>query len=251
MSGLNSRQRVQANAALALIYRSGGDANAVNAQAREFQDQGHSASHAFGMAFTAYGVANPHVASALSRTVNLIGKSDDATLARYDEALTAFNETGDDAAFDDLRMMVAQDAVALAVRDGEIPAGAGPEALEAAGYGATPEMIEAMGAACAAPVATPEAQPAQADSFAFHNQSEEQDLNTNNSRASSYAASPVTPGAVSSWKPRANETTSFYGAGEMSPGAVRSAKTGEARAREIGVPLAYAVAQGMIPAQDS
>lgn len=52
----------------------------------------------------------------------MIQHSDDATIATYDKALSAFNESGDTAHLDAITPMILEDAKALAVQNGEVSA---------------------------------------------------------------------------------------------------------------------------------
>ena len=227
MTALTNRQRVQVNAALAFIHASGHDASAVTRDARAFQTQGHSASQAFQKALNTFVGSYPEMSRPVSRTVSLIGASDDVTLARYDHALTQYNQTGDDGAINALAPMMAQDSVALALRNGDITeadiANGGVET--ALGFKPSPEVLAAATAPAQAPAAGPFAGARQ--SFAFK------------------------PAQQADGQPAPRSWLNGTQTGVDRPADPTHGKTGEALARWHGLPMAYVEAQQAAGAQDS
>jgi hypothetical protein len=102
----------------------------------------------------------------LSKVTRLVEASDAATVAKYDVALSAYIATGDGSQLTALAPMIAQDSVALAVKNGELKEGSlTGDSIEAAlGF---PMGEASLAQAMAAPA--PEAPPAApAASFAFN-----------------------------------------------------------------------------------
>jgi hypothetical protein len=171
MTALTNKQRVQVNTALAIVHASGHNASDITAEAKAYQLQGHSHVKAYEYALSTFTRANPYMATAIQKTVALVGASSDATVARYDYAVQRYNETGNDDAIEALAPMMAQDSVALAIRNGEITAEdvANGGIETALGFAPTEAMTAAAMTApapvapvAAAPVATPAAPQAPA-----------------------------------------------------------------------------------------
>jgi hypothetical protein len=171
MTALTNKQRVQINTALAIVHASGHNASDITTEAKAYQLQGHSHVKAYEYALSTFTRANPYMAPAIQKTIALVGASSDATVARYDHAVQRYNETGNDDAIEALAPMMAQDSVALAIRNGEITqadlANGGIET--ALGFAPTEAMTAAAMTApapaapvAAAPVATPAAPQAPA-----------------------------------------------------------------------------------------
>ena len=172
MTALTNKQRVQVNTALAIVHASGHNASDITAEAKAYQLQWHSHVKAYEYALSTFTRANPYMATAIQKTVALVGASSDATVARYDHAVQRYNETGNDDAIEALAPMMAQDSVALAIRNGEITAAdvanggietalgfAPTEAMTAAAM-AGPAPVDTAPAAPAAPIATAPQAPA-------------------------------------------------------------------------------------------
>lgn len=123
MAGLTNRQRVKVNAALSLIYAEGYDAQTVHNWASEYKGQGYPPAKAFERALNEFVAGQPEVGAAIGKITRLIHASDDATVAKYDQALNEYIATGNDAAISALGPMMAQDSVALSVRSGELADG--------------------------------------------------------------------------------------------------------------------------------
>lgn len=210
MTALTNKQRVKVNAALATIHSSGGDASAVTAHAKALERSGHTARAGFEMALNAAIAASPGISAEIGRTIRLIEASDDATVARYDSALTAYNQTGSDAALQALAPMIAQDSVALAIRMGEMTQAdiANGGLADALGFAPSDGMLAAALSA-PGPVAAP------AQSFAF---------NAANIPAS---ARPANDGNMVNGGP----SSPFGARGYSTP------KTGAALARQVGIPM--------------
>lgn len=211
MTALTNKQRVKVNASLTIIHSSGGDASAVTAHAKRLQSLGHPARTAYEIALNTAVQSSPDLGASIERSIRLIENSDDATVAKYDSALATYNQTGSEAELQALAPMVAQDSAALAIRMGEmthddIDSGGLADAL---GYEPSDGMIAAA-ASAPLPSAAPQA---QGEAFAF------KDADT--ARTSS-AQRPY--------------STSQYG-GPFPNGGYSAPKTGEALARQVGIPM--------------
>lgn len=117
---LTTRQRTKINAALCLLHDNGSDPNAVIGMAKMLERDGYDTRSAFEAAINTYLDHDPHILPTLSKVLGLIEASDDATVDQYDHALSTYVETEDDSALSALAPMIAQDSLALALRDGEI-----------------------------------------------------------------------------------------------------------------------------------
>ena len=226
-TALTYKQRVQVNTALAIVHASGHNASDITAEAKAYQLQGHSHVKAYEYALSTFTRANPYMATAIQKTVALVGASSDETIARYDHAVSRYNETGNDDAIEALAPMMAQDSVALAIRNGEITqedvANGGVE--KALGFAPTEAMqTAAMEAPAPAPADIDPAGP---------------------------IAAPTAPATAQTAAPAAasNAPAPAYGgtSGGWGPTGYSSPKTGEALASWTGIPLASAMAG----AQDS
>lgn len=229
MTALTHRQRVAVNAALAMVHASGRDASAITREAKGHQAQGHTSVKAYEAALHTFTRANPTMARAIQKTMSVVCASSDATVDRYHYAITRYNETGNDDAINSLAPTMAQDSVALALRNGEITqadlANGGIET--AMGYAPTPEMVAAVMAT--APAASPFASPTAATA------------NAPASQAPTHA--PV------------RRTTDVGTEGTQAAIARLSApthgKTGAALARWHGLPMAFVEAQQENGSQES
>jgi hypothetical protein len=216
MTALTHKQRVKVNAALASIHAHGHDASAVTGLAKQLQASGHDARSSFEFALNRFADSNPDMGDMLGKITRLVEASDAATVHWYDQALGHYNQTGDDSGISALAPMIAQDSVALAIRSGEMSeADLATDGLETAlGFAPSDAMVHAATAA-------PAPAPAQRASFSFR-------------------APP--PGAPSA--PRSFVNGTQHGA--VGTTGIKAPKTGAALAREVGVPMAYAVAQGWV-----
>jgi hypothetical protein len=162
MTALSNRQRVTVNAALASIHAAGYDANIPSRAARADIAAGTPAVTAHTRALNSYVASLPDETQAvIEKLVNLVHHSDDATIAQYDHAINSYNATGDEAAIEALYPMMAQDGVALALKNGEITQAEiddGTGVAAALGYEPMPEQIAALQSP--APEAPPAAPPA-------------------------------------------------------------------------------------------
>lgn len=120
MTALTTKQRASINAALATIHVSGHDVAALQQQVRSATARGKPAYAAYKAVLGSFAKASPDIAPILIQTDRLIEASDDATVERYDKALTAFIQTGDETHVNALEGMVRADSIALAVRDGHL-----------------------------------------------------------------------------------------------------------------------------------
>jgi hypothetical protein len=213
MTDLTPKQRVKINAALTSIHATGHDASAVTAYAKQLASAGEPAHRAYNRAINRFIIARPEMERELQMLTRLIDASDDATVAQYNTALTAYNETGDKAAIMALAPTIARDSLALAVKLGEVTPGEVLDGgLEAAlGYAPSDAMMAAFNDAPPAASPEPVKTAAPAEQFAFV---PADDTGALNDRKSAY------------WSE----------AGYMAP------KRGEAKARWEGTTLAEALA---------
>lgn len=206
MSGLTHRQRVKINAALAIIHGNGHDASAITQEAKASAVNGVSLQQGYEAALTRFIQSNLDMANEITRTIAVIGASDDATVNSYHHALSEYIATGSIVAMAAMLPTMARDSVALAIRNGEITqedvANGG---LETA-LGFAPS--DAMTAAAMTPTAAPTQAPAAAPQTPL---------------AAPMALAPQTAGP--------NSPANNYG------------KTGEALRSWVGLPLAYVAAQ--------
>lgn len=132
MPNLNQRQRVKINAALSLIHARGYDAQTVVTWAREYQRKGMDLRSSYQHALNEFIGGQPDLGETLTKINRLIEHSDVPTVARYEQAISAYIETGDDSAINALGPMIAADSVALAQQHGEISGGVTADNVEAA-----------------------------------------------------------------------------------------------------------------------
>lgn len=119
MTALTPRQAIKVKAALSLIAIHGHNPRAVQQQAQAELAKGQPAITAYKNAIDGFIARVPAMGNTLHLTVDLIHHSDDATVALYDKALTAYNESGDETYLDNLAPMILEDAKALAISKGE------------------------------------------------------------------------------------------------------------------------------------
>lgn len=122
MTALTPRQAVKAKAALSLIAIHGHNPRTVQQQAQAHIAKGYPAHAAYKSALDAFIARVPGMRDTLHIAVDLIHKSDDATVSMYDKALTAYNDSGDESHLDALAPMILEDAKALAISTGEVTA---------------------------------------------------------------------------------------------------------------------------------
>jgi hypothetical protein len=166
--GLSIKQRVKVNAALSMIYSQGYDAQTVVTWAKDYEGMGHTPARAYQMALNEFAAGQPDLGASLGKITRLVEASDVATVAKYDTALSHYISTGDDSALVALGPMIAQDSVALAVKNGELPEGAlTGEAIEAAiGFAMADDVVTQAATPAAQQNASPEApQPRPEDAY--------------------------------------------------------------------------------------
>lgn len=122
MKNITDKQRAKINAALAIIHANGDDARAVQQHAKNLIAAGHGHQAAYEQAVGRAIKAQPSLGPVIANTAKLIGNSDSATVARYNEALGQYIATGDERHVAALEPMMRQDSVALAVKEGTITA---------------------------------------------------------------------------------------------------------------------------------
>lgn len=132
MHGLNQRQRVKINAALSLIYSQGYDAQTVVSWARAYNKNGYEMRSSYQQALNDFVSGQPDLAPTLGKITRLIEHSDVPTVAKYEQALSAYIESGDDRALNELGPVIAADSVALARQHGELTGDVSADNVEAA-----------------------------------------------------------------------------------------------------------------------
>ncbi|WP_288410827.1 hypothetical protein [uncultured Sphingomonas sp.] len=120
MTALTARQAIKVKAALSLIAIHGHNPRTVQKQAQDELTKGFPANIAYKNALDAFTTRVPAMRDTLHIAVDLIHNSDDATVALYDKALTAYNNSGDESHLDNLAPMILEDAKALAISKGEV-----------------------------------------------------------------------------------------------------------------------------------
>ncbi|WP_230769748.1 hypothetical protein [Sphingomonas sp. Leaf4] len=120
MTALTARQAIKVKAALSLIAIHGHNPRIVQKQAQDELAKGYPANIAYKNALDAFANRVPAMRDTLHIAVDLIHNSDDATVALYDKALTAYNNSGDESHLDSLAPMILEDAKALAISKGEV-----------------------------------------------------------------------------------------------------------------------------------
>jgi len=120
MTALTPRQAIKVKAALSLIAVHGHNPRTVQKQAQDQLAKGYPANVAYKNALDAFAARVPALRDTLHIAVDLIHNSDDATVALYDKALTAYNNSGDESHLDNLAPMILEDAKALAISKGEV-----------------------------------------------------------------------------------------------------------------------------------
>lgn len=120
MTALTARQSVKVKAALSLIAVHGHNPRTVQKEAQAQIAKGHPANMAYSTALNAFTARVPALRDTLAIAIELIEHSDDATVTRYDKALSAYNDSGDESLLDSLAPMILEDAKALAISKGEV-----------------------------------------------------------------------------------------------------------------------------------
>lgn len=120
LSKLNERQRITVSATLSMIALHGHNPRPVQQAAQKHIATGMAPNKAYSAALEAFAGKVPGIRETLSTVIALISNSDSETLAKYDAALTEFNNTGDNTALENLGPMIAEDVKALLIRDGQL-----------------------------------------------------------------------------------------------------------------------------------
>lgn len=243
---LNNRQRVKVNAALALIALHGHNPRPVQKAAKESMGKGIPAPEAYTLALNAFAGRVPAMRQSLEIAIQLVGASDEATVAQYDKAITAYNQTGDESHFDAITPMIVEDAKALAIRNGDVTA---EDALywdvqaalgiDETAISAAPDMPDASTPADGSPVpssfAFANAQPPKPDAPAQAQQ--HQQASMTNPGQVSLASSPTgyRPGAAQQAAP-ASPASDPTAAGRTATG-YRPGVSGEKARQRQGTPM--------------
>ena len=143
---LTARQRTKINAALCLIHDNGHDADAIIHVANTLMKQGADTRSAYEDALNAFVGEEPALLPVIAKVHRLVDASDDGTVDQYDAALSEYVDTGDDSSINALAPMIAEDSIALALKDGEITqeeADSG-DLSKALGFEPGPALQEAM-----------------------------------------------------------------------------------------------------------
>ena len=120
MTALTPRQAIKVKAALSMIALHGHNPRTVQKQAQAELAKGFPANIAYKTAIDGFIARVPAMGNTLHTAVDLIHHSDNATVALYDKALTAYNDSGDNSHLDSLAPMILEDAKALAISKGEV-----------------------------------------------------------------------------------------------------------------------------------
>lgn len=144
---LTTRQRTKVNAALCLIHDNGHDAKPVIKLATELAKKVDTRT-AYELALNEFLSRAPELTPSVAKAIKLVDASDDATVDKYDAALSEYVTTSDDSSLKALAPMIAEDSLALAVKAGEITqaeADAG-DISKALGFEPGPALAEAVAA---------------------------------------------------------------------------------------------------------
>lgn len=161
MTALSVRDRTKFNAALAIIHYAGYNANALTQAARINMAKGWDAARSYKAVLEDFAKQNPALTPQMKQVIRIVEASNDATVAKYDTAVSEYIATGDSSAIDALAPTFARDSIDLARRNGELsPDMVGtPEAL---GIALGVELDEEDRAAGLAALAAPAESPAPA-----------------------------------------------------------------------------------------
>lgn len=144
------KQLTTFDAVLTCISAAGYDPNVAQAAAEADVAAGVPVLTAYSRALNGYVSTLPtETRGAIEKIAKLVAASDDATIAQYDAAISAYNASdgNDESAIEALFPMMAQDGLALALRDGEITQAEidrGEGIAAALGYEPMPEQIAAL-----------------------------------------------------------------------------------------------------------
>ena len=144
---LNPRQRAKVNAALCLIHDNGLDAKPIIKVAQELAKK-VDARTAYELALNDFVRTEPDLLPAISKVHNLMDASDDATIDKNDIALSEYVTSGDNSSLTALSPMIAEDLLALAVKDGDITQEEADngDIAKALGFEPGPALAEAVAA---------------------------------------------------------------------------------------------------------
>jgi hypothetical protein len=145
---LTARQRTKINAALCLLHDNDHDAKSVIDMANNLVRSGQDPRSAYEAALNSYLANEPAMLPTISMVLRLVDASDDATVDQYDAALSTYATSGDDTELNALAPMIAEDSLALAVRDGEITQeeAANGDLTKALGFEPGPALEQAVAA---------------------------------------------------------------------------------------------------------
>lgn len=258
MTALTDKQRVKINAALTIIHGHGHNPAIVSKQARELMAMGHPARSAYEQALNTFAQSLPGIGGAIAKVAQLIEASDGPTVARYDDALSLYIQTGDNSGIAALEPMIVADAMALAIQSGESTADAlaGLTIDDALGT-AFDEMQERTTAPEMWADPTPAPAPVVSQSFAFAVPGQAPRPTPPAAQRPTVQAPPTLSNGTAVRGPLSERAArSWAGIPIGTPPAVRTAeggyrspKSGEALARAIGVPLGSVAGQAAAAAE--
>ena len=251
MTALTDKQRVKVNAALTIIHGHGYDPAPVTKIARDLIAIGHPARSAYEQALNTFAQSRPGIGGAIAKVAQLIEASDGPTVARYDEALALYIQTGDNSGINALEAMIVADATALAIRSGESTADAlaGLSIDDALGTAFDEIQERTTGPEI---MAAPAPAPAVSQSFAFAVPGQAPRPTPPAATQRPAVQAPPTLSSGTAVRGALSERAARSWAGvpigatpavRTAEGGYRSPKTGEALARAIGVPLASVAGQ--------
>lgn len=163
---LTARQRTKINAALCLIHDLGHKASDVINLANQHIRGGTDPRTAYERSLNTFLGNAPDLMPVVSKVLRLVDASDDKTVDQYDAALDSYIATGDDSSINALAPTIAEDSLALAVREGELTqeeADSG-DLAKALGFEPGPALQEAVNPdqPTGEQASVPQQQPAQA-----------------------------------------------------------------------------------------
>lgn len=115
---LTPRQRIELNAALSMIALHGHNPRTVQEAAKAQIARGISHVDAYSNALEGFAKQVPGIRETLATIIELVAHSDAPTLAKYDAAISQFNQTGDNSALTALEPMIVDDFKSLIVAKG-------------------------------------------------------------------------------------------------------------------------------------
>ena len=118
----NKVTQTKIRAALAWVRDKHGpeDVQHLVGMARQMRSQGAPELEAWNYALKRLEEADPALSEKIAKSFDLLDASDDATVARYEAALTQYLDNGDQSGLLEMRPDIARDDAALSLRNGEL-----------------------------------------------------------------------------------------------------------------------------------